>query len=90
MALVIKEGTENNPVMSYKVNQTSPYKALNGNNHLKDPNRFGSTDQKECKYRNSRRTNYIDFQYILYIIDLSIKLNQQFLFSNIEKPKYSI
>ena len=49
--------------MSNIVNQTALSKALNGNNHLKDPNRFGSTDQKECKYRNSWRTNYIDFQY---------------------------
>ena len=48
--------------MSNKVNQTGMTKALNGNNHLKDPNRFGSTDQNECKYKNARRTNYTDFQ----------------------------
>ena len=47
--------------MSNKVNRTAMTKALNGNNHLKDPNRFDSTNQKESKYKNDRRTYYTDF-----------------------------
>ena len=47
--------------MLNKVNQTAMTKALNGNNHLKDPNRFNSTNQKESKYKNDRRTYYTDY-----------------------------